>query len=331
MEEQVVGFQVTPEVRFKQPLGEGGMGSLWVADHLTMQTEVAVKLVFMDLAANDPTILTRFHREANMLIKLDSPHVVKIYDRGKTPAGTPFIVMELLRGETLLDRLERKGEMSPAEISVILHQLTVALEYLRSVEVTHRDLKAENVFLVGNEMNPLVKLLDFGLAKEPDAPGDKKLTGVGMLVGTAEYMSPEQIISAKDVNHTADLWAMAVLIYMMLVAAKPFEGEQLGEVFMAIRTGKHVPPSAHNSALVPFDAWFARCFDIDYNKRFQSAREMNEAWQQLIAGPQLPAQPPPAVPPLATAPAGDSNVLLIGIIGTVVALGLMVIFMLLLG
>ncbi len=299
----VAGAMVTPQVRLNRPLGEGGMGSLWVADHLDKQIEVAVKFVSMELAASDPSILERFDREASVLVQLDSPQVVELFERGETDDGTPFIVMELLLGETLVDRLERTGEMSPAEVGAILDQLAAGLEHFHSKQIIHRDLKAENIFLVGPTEQPLVKILDFGLARPPGAPGDKKLTGLGTLVGTAEFMSPEQIVSAMDVDHSADLWALGVLAYMMLLAARPFDGETLAKVLMAVRIGQYDPPSSLRSELPPgVDGWFAQAFDLNTKRRFQSAREASSTWQSAIIAPAGVAQPAPA--PASELPAG---------------------------
>ncbi len=309
---------VTPQVRLNRPLGEGGMGSLWVADHLAMQCEVAVKFVFMDLAAEDPTILERFEREAEVLVQLDHPNIVKLFEQGKTDDGNPFIVMELLLGETLVDRLERHGEMTPAQVGHLLDQLASGLDHVHKKGIIHRDLKAENIFLVGPDSQPQIKILDFGLSRPPGDPGDKKLTAVGTLVGTAEFMSPEQIVSSMDVNHSADLWGMAVLAYMMLLAARPFEGEKLSDVLLAVRLAKFERPTAVLSGLPPaLDDWFARSFDINFKRRFQSALEASAAWHAAMAAPGPGAQPAPApaVPaaPAAPAPALDATVASAGV------------------
>jgi len=282
---------VTDHVRLKRPLGEGGMGSIWVAEHLTERKEVAVKFVWKELADKDPQILERFQREARVLLKCNSPHVVKIYDKGMADEHTPFIVMELLHGETLIDRLERTGQLSLPTIGFIVSQIAAGLHHVHHDQnIVHRDLKGENIFLLGDDDRPLVKILDFGLAKPPGAPGQKKLTAAGTMIGTAEYMSPEQILSSKDVDARADLWAFAVLTYIMLVTNLPFQGERMSVLFMAIRMSQYTPPSALRDALPSdIDAWFARCFDMDVNKRFQTADEMNEAWQ--VAMTSAPAKP----------------------------------------
>jgi len=288
--ELAAGTMVTPRVRLLRPLGEGGMGSIWVAEHLTERKEVAVKFVDNELARADPKILERFDREAQVLATLDSPHVVKLYERGTAPDGaTPFIVMELLHGETLVERLERTGELELATMGFVVSQLANAIGYIHERKIIHRDLKAENIFLLGEDEQPLVKLLDFGLAKPPGDPGGKKLTGVGTMIGTAEYMSPEQILSSKDVDESADLWAFAVLVYVSLVAALPFKGDKLPEMFMAIRTSQYTPPSQLREGLpAGVDAWFAKAFHMDVTQRHASAAAMNEAWQRAVTQGRAP-------------------------------------------
>ncbi|MEZ4440623.1 MAG: serine/threonine-protein kinase [Polyangiaceae bacterium] len=287
------GTLVTPSVRLLRPLGQGGMGSLWVAEHLVERKEVAVKFVDRDLAEEDPKILERFDREAEVLAQLDSPHVVRLYERGMLPDGrTPFIVMELLHGETLVERVERLGQLPLPTMGFLVSQLATVLTYVHSINIIHRDLKGENVFLLGGDEQPLVKLLDFGLAKAPGTPGQKMLTGIGTMVGTAEYMSPEQIVSAKDVDARADLWAFGVLVYVALLAALPFRGKGNAEMFLAIRTAQYEPASALREGLPPaVDAWFAKAFHMDIAERFATAAEMNDAWQRAVTAEPVEAAP----------------------------------------
>ena len=274
---------VTPTVRLLRPLGEGGMGSIWVAEHLTERREVAVKFVWKELADRDPKILERFYREASVLSRLNSPHVVRLYERGRVDEQTPFIVMELLHGETLVDRIENEGALPLPLVNFIVSQIAAGLEHFHGQNIIHRDMKGENIFLLGAGQQTLVKILDFGLAKPPGAPGEKKLTTAGTMIGTAEYMSPEQIISAKDVDQRADLWAYAVLVYITLCAALPFQGDRIPELFMAIRTAQFTPPTQLRDGLPEtVDAFFAKCFDLNVHNRYQTAGEMNEAWQRAL-------------------------------------------------
>ena len=311
--ELAAGQLVTPHVRLVRPLGEGGMGSLWVAEHLVERKEVAVKFVWQDLAQSDPTILQRFDREADVLSQLTSPHVVKLYKRGKTPDGTPFIVMELLHGETLVDRIERMGAFDLYTVGFVVSQIAAGLQHIHGHNIVHRDMKGENIFLLGQDVQPLAKILDFGLSKPFAASTGVKLTGVGTLVGTAEYMSPEQILSAKDVDHRADLWALAVLTYIMLVADLPFRGGKTSELFMAIRTSQFTPPTALREGLQPaIDEWFQRAFALSGVQRFQSAAEMNEAWQRASA----------AAPPKSPDAAG----LPLGVLIALLAIGVLTVF-----
>ena len=277
------GAMIGEDVELVQPLEAGGMGSVWVAKHLSMPNmAVAVKFVHEELAAEDPSILDRFDREATVLRRVKHPHVVKVFEYAKLADGTPYIVMELLKGESLVERLERtEHALSFEDLGKFLAQTADALSALHGQGIVHRDLKGENVFLIGDGNQVCVKLLDFGLAKTPEQPGLPKLTSAGMLVGSPEYMSPEQIVSARDVDHQADLWALGVLAYISTTLSLPFQGSKLSEVFAAIRSGTFTPPSRKRAGLPRgVDAWFARAFAVDRSERFSSAHAMAEAWTE---------------------------------------------------
>jgi serine/threonine-protein kinase len=163
------GMSVTPNVRLVRPLGRGGMGSVWLAEHLALDTRVAVKFISPDVPKSLlPALLERFQREAKAAAKIRSPHVVEIKDLGAMPGGGPFIVMELLEGESLGDRLERIGTMSPPETATLVAQVAKALGAAHALGVLHRDIKPDNIFLMMAHDELLVKVLDFGIAKLAD-------------------------------------------------------------------------------------------------------------------------------------------------------------------
>jgi len=303
------GAMVGADVRLLRPLDAGGMGSVWVGRHLSNNLEVAVKVIHKQLAIEDPSTLDRFEREASVLRRIRSPHVVMMYEEGKLDDGTPYIVMELLRGENLVERLERtETEMSLGDIAKLLGQVATALEAVHSQGIVHRDLKAENIFLIGEQDQLCGKLIDFGLAKTPDMPGRPKLTAPGMLVGSPEYMSPEQIVASMDVDLQADLWAVGVIAYVCATLALPFSGESLAKVFGDIRGGSFSPPSQLRTDLPrELDAWFARAFAVDRTARFGSAREMAEAWRQACGLDEPSAS-------------GSSHVVLISIVASALLL-----------
>jgi serine/threonine-protein kinase len=269
---------VAASVRLNRLLGQGGAGTVWIADHLTLHTQVAVKILFPDLVRRDPTLLERFNREANVAARLKSPHVVRIFDFGIVEQ-TPFIVMELLEGESLAARLERTGPLPTGDACLVVLQAARALREAHSAGIIHRDIKPDNLFLVGgagerDRLDELfVKVLDFGMAKAAD--GQTDLTHTDTTFGTPRYMSPEQFMSARNVDAQADLWALAAVAYKALTGAVPFDGETLAAVAMAACRGKFTAPTELRHDLPPaLDAWFNRAFDLDVTRRFGSATEL---------------------------------------------------------
>jgi eukaryotic-like serine/threonine-protein kinase len=277
------GSHVTPNVRLVRLLGTGGMGSVWVADHLGLATQVAVKFVSKQLLESDTTIVARFNREAALSAQIRSPHVVQIHDHGFTDDGTPFIVMELLDGETLTERIERKGTLTLSDCGQMITQTSKALARAHRLGIVHRDIKPDNLFLVESEFELFVKVLDFGIAKQRKMPSVAPVTATGAMIGTPEFMSPEQVLSAKDVDHRSDLWALGVVAYYALTLRVPFTGETLGSLCVAIAAGKFTAPSALRPGVPKtIDGWFAQAFAVDPKDRFQSAREMAVAYAEAL-------------------------------------------------
>jgi len=187
-------------------------------------TEVFVKLISAQLSEH-PAAEGRFAREA--AARVNSPHVVKILDYGTSAEGTPFIVMEKLEGQDLSAHLTERGSLPPDSVARIIRQLAKALTKAHAARIVHRDIKPANVFVCNTEGELFVKLLDFGVAKTlaTEAQG---ATVSGMCVGTAGYMSPEQIVASKLLDFRADLWSLGVLAFHCLTGRKPFEGDTPG-------------------------------------------------------------------------------------------------------
>jgi eukaryotic-like serine/threonine-protein kinase len=195
------GMLVTPNVRLERPLGEGGMGSVWVAEHLALDSRVVVKFIADAYVKNDEARL-RFAREAAAASKVKSPHVVQTLDYGVTEDGVPYIVMELLEGRNLADTLNAEGTLSPAVVLELIGQLSRALDKAHHVGIWHRDIKPENVFLCdAGDGVAFVKLLDFGIAKIATQTGIDGGTKTGSLMGSPYYMSPEQLMGLKTADH----------------------------------------------------------------------------------------------------------------------------------
>src|SRR6188768_4100006 len=270
--------------RLDERLGAGGMGSIWRAHHLVLQAPVAVKLIDREVVPDEET-LGRFMREAQSAATLRSPHVVQILDYG-VDDKLPFIVMELLEGENLAQRLRRQGTLGSAETARIVTHIGRAMGRAHEANIVHRDLKPENVFLVRNEDEEIAKVLDFGVAKVTvGALGEQgSRTRTGSILGTPYYMSPEQAQGNKTVDHRSDLWAMGVIAFECLTGKRPFYSDGLGDLVLQICIRDIPVPSEISSVPAGFDAWFARAVARDPEVRFQSARELSEALREVLGG-----------------------------------------------
>lgn len=271
------GQLVTPTLRLNKLLGQGGMGSVWLAEHLALQTQVAVKFLSPEMAAS-PDAIERFKREATAAAQIRSPHVVQTLDHGIMTGGIPFIVLELLEGEELGARMEREPRLPLGLVAQVVSQVCKALSKAHSLSIVHRDIKPENIYLVDVDGEPFVKVLDFGIAKRTDG-ASLKMTSTNAMIGTPYYMSPEQAFSSKDVDGRTDLWALAVVAYYALVGDVPFQGETVGAICIAIDRATYTPVTRLRPELpATLDDWFARAFARKIDKRFGSAREMADAF-----------------------------------------------------
>lgn len=273
------GMQVTPAVRLVRPLGTGGMASVWVGMHAGLDAEVAVKFL-RGPHADDEKMRARFAREAMTAARVKSAHVVKVHDAGLTDGGVPYLVMELLEGTDLAARLAA-GPIPHAEVVTIVRQLCRALARAHEVGIIHRDVKPGNVHLGSEGGETFVKLLDFGIAKSEALlrrEGANRSTAVTELLGTPYYMSPEQMRSAKQIDHRSDLFSVGVVVYEMLTGTLPFEGETLSALAITIDACEAKPPSAVDPSLpASVDDWFATACAREPADRFASATELADA------------------------------------------------------
>ncbi|MBN2195858.1 MAG: serine/threonine protein kinase [Polyangiaceae bacterium] len=257
--------------RLLAKLGQGGMGSVWRAEHVSLRTPTAVKLIDPSIAQS-PEALARFEREAQAAATLRSAHVVQILDYG-VDAGTPYIAMELLNGESLAQRLDRRGQLSPQETAVILGQVAKAMTRAHEHGIVHRDLKPDNIFLVREGDEEIAKVLDFGIAKaRADAVGGVS-TRTGSMLGTPFYMSPEQTAGKRAVDHRTDIWSFAVIAFECLTGTRPFRGESIAEVALAICVEPIVEPSRVGPVPAGFDGWFQYATNRDPDRRFQTIKD----------------------------------------------------------
>jgi len=278
------GDVLADKFRLDSLLGQGGMGSVWRAHHLTLNSPVALKLIEPSLATH-PDARSRFMREAQAAAALRSPHVVQTFDFGLHD-DIPYIAMEMLEGETLADRLDRQKILLPGFTAHVMTHVARAVSKAHDAGIVHRDLKPDNVFLVANEDEEIAKILDFGIAKATGASlleSDSK-TRTGALLGTPYYMSPEQAQGDKTVDWRSDLWSMAIITYECLLGHRPFDSDGLGNLLVKICV-EPVPVPSEKGAVPPgFDAWFARATQRDPEQRFQSAREQAQALRAALLG-----------------------------------------------
>jgi serine/threonine protein kinase len=289
-DDPLVGRILSERYRIERKLGEGGMGSVYMAEHVVIQKRVALKVLAPELARKDE-LAARFLQEARAASRIGQENVIDISDFGRTD-GQVYFVMEYLEGMDLGAALRVAGALSWGRTRRIMLQILRALRAAHALNIIHRDLKPENVFLIEREGRPdFVKLLDFGIAKMPGEPGDgpdsgPRLTRTGMIFGTPDYMAPEQA-EGKVADHRADLYSAGCVLYHCLTGTPPFSAAS----FMALLT-KHLlepvePPSKRRPDLgIPpeLDALIARSLEKDRDNRWGSTDEFSAAFSR-VPGP----------------------------------------------
>lgn len=267
------GNTVADRFRLVRPLRQGGMGSVWLAQHLGLDIPCAIK--FMNAQGVSKEVRHRFEREAKVAAQIRSPHVVQILDHGVWQ-GTPYIAMEYLEGEDLDTRIQRVGRLDPHDTMAITAQVARALTKAHASGLVHRDLKPANIFLVRDDDREIAKVLDFGIAKD-STHQVTSTTKTGSLLGTPAYMSPEQAQGTKSIDHRSDLWSLAVVVFECLTGKLPFNSEAFGDLLLKIMV-KPLPVPSQLAPVPPgFDAWWARAASREPEARFQSAKEFCDA------------------------------------------------------
>src|SRR5262245_54286880 len=268
--------------RLEARMGAGGMGAIWRAEHLVLKAPVAVKLIDRDAVPDEDT-MARFLREAQAAAALRSPHVVQIIDYG-VDGKIPFMVMELLEGENLAQRLKRMRRLSRQETARVLTQLGRAIQRAHEAGIVHPNAKTENVFVVRNEGDEIAKVLVFGVAKleRANLGQEGTRTRTGSILGTPYYMSPEQAQGNKTVDYRSDLWSLGVIAFECIVGKRPFFSDGLGDLVLTICVRDLPVPSDTAPVPLGFDRWFARACNREPNQRFQSARELTEGLRDAL-------------------------------------------------
>ena len=310
------GDVVGGKFRVERTLGEGGMGIVVCATHLALGQLVALKFM-QKHALLDPEIRSRFMREARAASKLKSTHAARVLDVGALDDGAPYIVMEYLEGLDLSTLLKKRGRLPAPEAAEYVIQACEALAEAHSHGIIHRDLKPANLFLTtGTTGRPLVKVLDFGVSKvlrdrslpelpgvdldstmpggkpRPGAfdPGDSVVTRVTDLLGSPNYMAPEQIHSARDADAQSDVWSLGVILYRLVSGIIPFSGGTQEELIYQVTRGPIAPLRDYVATLpAGFDLVVAKCMERDKSRRFASVSELARALAPYAAGSAAPS------------------------------------------
>ena len=236
----LVGQVIADRYHVTKKLGEGGMGAVYLAEHVKMGRKSAIKVMSASMS-HDPDAVSRFNREANNASRIQHPNICAIYDFGETPDGLIYLAMEFIEGASLNDILKKSGPMSLQRATAILEQTASALKVAHDAGIVHRDLKPDNIMIAQQGGKDVVKVVDFGIAKA--VGGDEsgqKVTKTGLVVGTPEYMSPEQL-SGDKLDGRSDLYSLALVYYRMITGTLPFQAETSQETMIKRLTDDPMP------------------------------------------------------------------------------------------
>ncbi len=314
------GELIEEKYRLVRTIGQGGMATVWEAEHVRLKSKVAVKLIHTPHAALGG-YLGRFLEEAQVAAAINHRNVIDIIDFGTTEDGVPFMVMELLLGDTLADRIEERAPLPIEEAVELGAQILSALAAVHESGIIHRDLKPENVMFGRDADGTFPKLVDFGISKNvaAEAEGTRRpKTREGLLLGTPQYMSPEQARGLKNVDHRTDLYAAGVILYEMLTGQRPYDSENVGDLLIQVLEGD-APLVSTLRPDVPEELaeLVTRAMAYEREERFGDARTMRRALIESIKGGVKTERPGPLVPrpttlseveaPAATPPATAST------------------------
>ena len=236
----LVGGVIAERYHIQKKLGEGGMGAVYLGEHVKMGRKSAIKVMTQSMAS-DPDAIARFNREAANAARINHPNVCAIYDFGETKDGLIYLAMEFIEGSSLSDVLEREGALAPGRAAAIFQQACDALQAAHDLGIVHRDLKPDNIMLArGRDGADVVKVVDFGIAKAIGGEEGQKVTKTGLVVGTPEYMSPEQLAGDK-LDGRSDIYSLALVLYRMLTGTLPFQADSAQEVMIKRLTDEPLP------------------------------------------------------------------------------------------
>jgi serine/threonine-protein kinase len=279
------GTLIAGKLRVVRLLGVGGMGSVYEVEHEFTKHRRALKMLHAEMLGH-PVVVARFVREASAAGHIGNPHIVETFDAGKLDGGEPYIVMEMLKGETLADRLEKVRRVALPELVDVIRQACDGVQAAHDAGIVHRDLKPENLFLVEKDGKPFVKILDFGVSKFDSTltGGADGTTKEGSALGTPYYMSPEQVDGDKDLDARTDVYALGVILYQCACGRRPFKADALPKLAVLIHEGKPAPLSERRPELpTGFVEVVHKAMARDRNQRFPTPRELGAALEPFGA------------------------------------------------
>jgi serine/threonine protein kinase len=279
----LVGEVIDRRYEVLRRLGEGGMAFVYEARDLSGGESVAIKVLQPKIGKEDGSV-ERLRREAGLAMRLDHPNACRIQRLGETEDGLIYLVMPYLRGELLSEREVRVGQLDFRTGIEILVQCCAGLHHAHELNIVHRDLKPENVMLVPqDDGREIAVVMDFGLAKERRAsPGVAKLTATGIILGTPEFMSPEQI-RGKVLDRRSDVYALSIMGYEMFTAKLPFEGRSPQEMMIARLRGKPTPPRRVRRDVPPaLESVLMKALESEPNNRYATAWDFGQALVEVL-------------------------------------------------
>jgi serine/threonine protein kinase len=287
----LVGQVIADRYHIIKKLGEGGMGAVYLGEHVKMGRKSAIKVMNPGMAA-DPDAISRFNREASNASRISHPNVCQIYDFGETPDGVIYLAMEFIEGSALTDIIEREGALPPVRAARMLKQAADALASAHDLGIVHRDLKPDNIMVVqGRDGADIVKVVDFGIAKA--VAGDEagqKVTKTGLVVGTPEYMSPEQL-SGDKLDGRSDIYSLGLVFYRMLTGVLPFQADSAQETMIKRLTDEPMRLETARPDIV-FPPAMQAVLDLALarlpSERYPSAAQFGRDAEAAVEGMEVP-------------------------------------------
>lgn len=269
--------------RLEEAIGSGGMALVWKASDITMNRAVVVKLMHEHLS-NEPGNLKRFENECKMMAKIKHPNVVTIFDSGLLEDAIPYMVMEYVKGESLREMIDDRGPAPIKTAAAIMSQICAGLQEAHDTGIIHRDLKPDNIVVQDRSNKPdSVKIVDFGIARLMDSK--ERFTKTGTVIGTMEYISPEQLRDDSDIDGRADLYSLGIIFFEILTADLPLKAKTLEGMVTKHLIGVPAMPSSLRQDIEAgsaIDNIVAKCLEKKPSARFQSAKDMGKALEELL-------------------------------------------------